>query len=68
MDRLPAEGVTLPELCKRTGLTYQQLAKMCRRGLIVGARQHPLSKRWWVYPPGTLILPGGDVRNRGLQE
>jgi hypothetical protein len=29
---------------------------LCRTGRIFGARLHPLTRKWWIYPPAKLAL------------
>lgn len=49
------EGVSLATFSHMTGVSERQLLKYARAGRIVGARKHPLTKKWWIYPPAKLI-------------
>ena len=49
------EGVSLATFSRTSGVSEQQLRKYCKQGRIVGARKHPLTKKWWIYPPAKLI-------------
>lgn len=49
------EGVSLATFSHMTGVSEAQLLKYARAGRIVGARKHPLTKKWWIYPPAKLI-------------
>ncbi|MDD2721677.1 MAG: hypothetical protein PHH47_10260 [Gallionella sp.] len=49
------EGVSLSQFAEMTGLSVEALRKYCNKGRIVGARKHPLTKKWWIYPPAKLL-------------
>lgn len=49
------EGVSLATFSYTTGVSMRQLQKYCQAGRIIGARKHPLTKKWWVYPPAKLM-------------
>jgi hypothetical protein len=48
-------GVSLATFSYQTGVSVQQLQKYAKAGRIIGARKHPLTKKWWIYPPAKLI-------------
>lgn len=48
------EGVSLATFARMTGVSESSLQKYAREGRIFGARKHPLTKKWWVYPPAKL--------------
>lgn len=48
-------ALTMQAFAEREGLTLQQAVTAARRGQLLGARQNPLSNRWWVYPPAKLL-------------
>lgn len=50
------EGVSLATFSHQTGVSVPALQKYCQRGRIIGARKHPLTKKWWIYPPAKLLL------------
>jgi hypothetical protein len=53
------DGVPLTRLARLTGLSLRQLQLWASRGRIIGARKHPLTRKWWVYPPAKLVLSDG---------
>ena len=50
------DGVSAQTFAASSGLSVVKVLSMCRRGRIIGARQHHLTKRWWIYPPAKLVL------------
>ena len=48
------EGVSAQTFAASVGISVQQVLKYCKAGRIIGARKHPLTKRWWIYPPAKL--------------
>jgi len=51
---IQSQGVSLATFSRMTGVSEACLQKYARAGRIIGARKHPLSKKWWVYPPAKL--------------
>jgi len=49
------QGVSLATFSEMTGVSVKQLLRYCRIGRIIGARKHPLTKKWWIYPPAKLL-------------
>lgn len=49
------EGVSIATFSLTSGVSEKQLLKYARAGRIVGARKHPLTKKWWVYPPAQIL-------------
>jgi len=49
------EGVSLATFSRQTGVSETRLQIYARAGRIVGARKHPLTKKWWIYPPAKLL-------------
>jgi hypothetical protein len=49
------EGMSLADFAQVTGKTASHLARLAQKGRIIGARKHPLSKKWWVYPLAKLV-------------
>jgi hypothetical protein len=49
------EGVSLATFSLITGVSVKQLRKYVLNGRIIGARKHPLTKKWWIYPPAKLL-------------
>lgn len=58
-DLLPVkhqqQGVSLQTFCEQTGIKKTRLFYYIRKGRLIGARQHPLTKKWWIYPPAKLV-------------
>ena len=50
------EGVSVATFARQSGLRESQILYYIRRGRIIGARRHPLTKKWWIYPPAKLVL------------
>jgi len=48
-------GVSLATFARMTGVSEHQLARYARSGRLIGARKHPLTKKWWIYPPAKLV-------------
>lgn len=48
-------GMPLADFAKLHGRTPESLAKLAKRGRIVGARKHAVTKKWWVYPPAQIL-------------
>lgn len=49
-------GVSVNTFAEQTGIKKTRLLYYIRTGRLIGARQHPLTKRWWIYPPAKLVL------------
>lgn len=43
------------------GLSLDQVQRLCRDGRIIGARKHPLTKRWLIFAPAKLALSAGRL-------
>jgi hypothetical protein len=54
-DGIGGKGVTIQTFAKRHGLRVGTLTRYCREGKVFGARKHPLTKQWWIYPPAMLL-------------
>ena len=50
-------GMSVADFAQRHGFCLSYALKLCRHGRVFGARQHPLTRRWWVYPPAKLLKP-----------
>lgn len=50
------EGISLRCFAERLGVSESCLLRWVRAGKVVGARKHPLTKRWTIYPPAKLAL------------
>lgn len=51
----PANAVSVRAFAERLGLSERLVHRYCRQGRIFGARKHPLTKKWWIYPPAKLL-------------
>ncbi len=53
---IPTAGaVSVRAFAERHGLSERNLLKYCRDGRIDGARRHPLTGKWWIYPPAKIV-------------
>lgn len=50
------EPITLRRFADQIGVSERVLLRWCRAGKVVGARKHPLTKKWTIYPPAKLAL------------
>jgi hypothetical protein len=50
-------AVSLRAFAARLGLREARLLSWCRKGRILGARKHPLTKKWWIFPPAKILYP-----------
>ena len=48
-------GMSLEAFAQQSGKSLRHIQKCAKAGRIMGARKHPLTKKWWVYPPAKLI-------------
>ncbi len=68
-DGLGSKGMSAITFAELHGLSIAYVRKLCKDGKIFGARLHPLTKKWWIYPPAKLLCgtkrkPGGSTSNR----
>lgn len=61
-------ALTMQAFADREGLTLKQALTAARRGQLLGARQNPLSNRWWVYPPAKLMKRPRSYQKREAPE
>lgn len=50
------EGLSARAFAERLHVRVPLVLRWCREGRIIGARKHPLSRQWWIYPPAKLVL------------
>lgn len=50
------DGISASTFAYRHGLLPARVYLLCQRGRIIGARKHPLTKKWWIYPPAKLVV------------
>ena len=51
-----AKPVSAQTFAVSSGLSVGKVLYLCKSGRIIGARQHHLTKRWWIYLPAKLFL------------
>jgi len=51
----PRGAVSAAAFARNHGLKHSQVLYLCRSGRIFGARLHPLTRKWWIYPPAKLV-------------
>jgi len=50
-DGLGKKGLGLNAFANRSGLSVAAVKKLCEQGSIPSASKHPITGKWWVYPP-----------------
>ena len=48
------DGISIKRFAEQIGVSERCLLRWCRDGRVVGARKHPLTKKWTIYPPAKL--------------
>jgi phage antirepressor YoqD-like protein len=48
------EPISVRRFAEHLGISERCLLRWCRDGKVIGARKHPLTKRWVIYPPARL--------------
>lgn len=54
-DMHQQRGVSAQGFADSIGISAKQVIRYCKLGRIIGARKHPLTGRWWIYPPAKLV-------------
>lgn len=55
-EHIPPQGaVSAAAFARSSGLSPEYVTRLCRQGRIFGARLHPLTRKWWIYPPAKLL-------------
>lgn len=76
-DGIGGEGIPIGVFAARLGVSLRCLYRLCKRGQVFGARKHPLTKKWWIYPPAKLLCSvnpkrqhanGSTLKASGLAE
>lgn len=49
-------GIPLRRFAESIGVSESLLRIWCRDGKVIGARKHPLTKQWCIFPPAKLNL------------
>lgn len=71
-DGIGGKGITLKAFAERCGVSVPRMQAYCREGKVFGARLHPLTKAWWIYPPAKLLCeprknrPGGTTQRSSM--
>lgn len=60
-DVMGNKGMSLRAFAEKSGISIGCLQKYCREGKVFGARRHPLTKAWWIYPPAKLLCQPRSV-------
>jgi len=55
-DGLGGKGLTVASFAFHVGISISRIRTLCSKGLILGARRHPTTKQWWIYPPAKLLV------------
>lgn len=50
-------AVSVRAFADRHGLREKTLLTWIRKGRILGAAKHPLTKKWWIFPPAKILYP-----------
>lgn len=48
------DGISIKLFAENLGVSERCLLSWCRAGKVIGARKHPLTKKWTIYPPAKL--------------
>ena len=59
------EPLTLKQFADSIGMSEHCVRRWCTLGYVIGARKHPLTKKWAIYPPAKLalnVMKGKHVR------
>lgn len=55
-EHIPPHGaISAAAFARNAGLSSAYVLRLCRAGRIFGARLHPLTRKWWIYPPAKLV-------------
>ena len=47
---------TISQFAVRTGISEVKVRKLIKLRRIIGVSQHPLTKRWLIFPPAKVLL------------
>lgn len=47
---------TVSQFAYRTGISEKRVRQLIKLGRIIGVSKHPLTKKWLIYPPATVLL------------
>lgn len=61
------DGISIRRFAEQIGVTERCLTRWCAAGKVIGARKHPLTKRWMIYPPAKLAMGTGNWRFPALK-
>lgn len=54
-EAIPAGAISVRSFAERLGLSEKCVLRYCKLGRIFGATKHPLTKKWWIYPPAKIL-------------
>ena len=54
-DGINRNGLPAAQFAAQLGLSSRYVLNLCRNGKVFGASKHPLTKKWWIYPPAKLL-------------
>lgn len=55
-------GMSVQAFAAKEGITESYLRRLIKRGLVLGASKHPLSKKWCIYPPAKIADGSCTIR------
>lgn len=55
------EPISLSRFAAKSGVSVETVLRWCRAGSIDGARIHPITKKWMIYPPALIVRRFGHV-------
>jgi transposase-like protein len=61
------DGISLRRFAEQIGVSEQCLRRWVKAGKVMGARKHPLTKKWVIYPPAKLALDSDQWRFPALK-
>lgn len=61
-DGVGGQGIPLREFARSIGVSETCMQRWCRAGKVFGARLHPLTRKWWIYPPAKLLCVPRNLR------
>jgi hypothetical protein len=50
------QPIPFARFARRLGVSLRQLEDWCAQGRILGAKKHPWTRKWCIYPPAKLML------------
>jgi hypothetical protein len=50
------QPIPFDRFARGLGISLRELETLCAEGKILGARKHPFTGKWCIYPPAKLVL------------